>query len=91
MASRGKHSRAGDRRDSTRGRASKNGGSKNGGRSGASARLSASWYRLAGYGFALLVLATVVALLIAQTASAIHLPLIGNYGVAPSSGASSGQ
>jgi hypothetical protein len=86
VASRGKHSRGGDSRGSKPGRPSKAGW-----RSGASARLPASWHRLAGYGFALVVLATVVALLIAQTASAIHLPLLGNYGVAPSSSAGSGQ
>ncbi len=86
MASRGKHSHGGDRRGSTPG-----GAGKAGWRSGASGRLPASWHRLAGYGFALVVLATVVALLIAQTASAIHLPLLGNYGVAPSSGAGTGQ
>jgi hypothetical protein len=87
VASRGQHRRAGAHRGSTSGRAA---GERE--RSGSGGRLhAASWHRLAGYGFALAVLATVVALLVAQTASAIHLPLLGNYGVAPSSGAGSGQ
>jgi len=87
VPSRGKHRRGDTHRTSASGR-----GASSRGRSPALGRRhSVSWHQLAGYGFALMALATVVALLLAQTASAIHLPFLGNYGVAPSSGAGSGQ
>ncbi len=87
MPSRGKH-----RRGDTRPASASDRGASSRGRSAALGRLhSVSWHQLAAYGFVLVALATVVALLLAQTASAIHLPFLGDYGVAPSSGAGSGQ